>query len=91
MFKFSAVSQIWKKYIQKLNDWDLPLTYFAEYIYSIDYYSFGMKVSAHGDTGTVPSAGDAKRDARPNCSPNFRHILGFFTFKLPITSIIGFI
>ena len=25
MFKFSAVSQIWKKYIQKLNDWDLPL------------------------------------------------------------------
>ena len=26
MFKFSAVSQIWKKYIQKLNDWDLPLT-----------------------------------------------------------------
>ena len=27
MFKFSAVSQIWKKYIQKLNDWDLPLIY----------------------------------------------------------------
>ena len=27
MFKFSAVSQIWKKYIQKLNDWDLPLNY----------------------------------------------------------------
>ena len=26
MFKFSAVSQIWKKYIQKLNDWDLPLS-----------------------------------------------------------------
>ena len=25
MFKFSALSQIWKKYIQKLNDWDLPL------------------------------------------------------------------
>ena len=25
MFKFSTVSQIWKKYIQKLNDWDLPL------------------------------------------------------------------
>ena len=25
MFKFSAVSQIWKKYILKLNDWDLPL------------------------------------------------------------------
>ena len=25
MFKFSGVSQIWKKYIQKLNDWDLPL------------------------------------------------------------------
>ena len=25
IFKFSAVSQIWKKYIQKLNDWDLPL------------------------------------------------------------------
>ena len=26
MLKFSAVSQIWKKYIQKLNDWDLPLS-----------------------------------------------------------------
>ena len=26
MFKFSAISQIWKKYIQKLNDWDLSLT-----------------------------------------------------------------
>ena len=25
MFKFNAVSQIWNKYIQKLNDWDLPL------------------------------------------------------------------
>ena len=25
MFKFSTVSQIWKKYIQKLNDWDLLL------------------------------------------------------------------
>ena len=25
MFKFSAVSQIRKKHIQKLNDWDLPL------------------------------------------------------------------
>ena len=25
MFKFSALPQIWKKYIQKLNDWDLPL------------------------------------------------------------------
>ena len=28
MLKFSAVSQIWKKYIQKLNDWDLPLRQF---------------------------------------------------------------
>ena len=27
MFKFSAVSQIWKKYIQKLNDWDLSLSF----------------------------------------------------------------
>ena len=26
MLKFSAVSQIWKKYNQKLNDWDLPLS-----------------------------------------------------------------
>ena len=25
MLKFSAVSQIWKKCIQKMNDWDLPL------------------------------------------------------------------
>ena len=29
MLKFSAVSQIWKKYIQKLNDWDLPLIGYA--------------------------------------------------------------
>ena len=29
MLKFSAVSQIWKKYIQKLNDWDLPLNDFG--------------------------------------------------------------
>ena len=28
MFKFSAVSPIWKKHIQKLNDWDLPLNRF---------------------------------------------------------------
>ena len=26
MLKFSAVAQIWKKYIKKLNDWDLPLS-----------------------------------------------------------------
>ena len=25
MLEFSAVFQIWKKFIQKLNDWDLPL------------------------------------------------------------------
>ena len=25
MFKFSALSQIWKKYTQKLNAWDLSL------------------------------------------------------------------
>ena len=32
MFKFSAVSQTWKKYIQKLNDWDLPLNvYFTAF------------------------------------------------------------
>ena len=31
MFKFSAVSQIWKKYIQKLNDWDLPLNVVSYY------------------------------------------------------------
>ena len=30
MFKISAVSQIWKKYIQKLNDWDLPLILFKD-------------------------------------------------------------
>ena len=34
MFKFSAVSQIWKKYIQKLNDWDLPLSQ-KQFIYKI--------------------------------------------------------
>ena len=31
MFKFSAVSQIWKKYIQKLNDWDLPFSSYATF------------------------------------------------------------
>ena len=31
MLKFSAVSQIWKKYIQKLNDWDLPLITVKQY------------------------------------------------------------
>ena len=31
MLKFSEVSQIWKKYIQKLNDWDLPLSDFLPY------------------------------------------------------------
>ena len=30
MFKFSAVSQIWKKNIQKLNAWDLSLKQFGE-------------------------------------------------------------
>ena len=28
MFKFSAESHIWKKYIQKLNAWDLSLRFF---------------------------------------------------------------
>ena len=40
MFKFSAVSQIWKKYIQKLNDWDLSLNAkqpFNSFDYSIAY------------------------------------------------------
>ena len=38
MFKFSAVSQIWKKYIQKLNDWDLPLTrFFFKKWLGVDY------------------------------------------------------
>ena len=37
MFKFSAVSQIWKKYIQKLNDWDLPLSYFGIRLYTCSY------------------------------------------------------
>ena len=36
MFKFSAVSQIWKKYILKMNDWDLPLNYF--YLCSMDIH-----------------------------------------------------
>ena len=34
MFKFSAMSQIWKKYIQKLNDWDLSLSK-NQFIYHI--------------------------------------------------------
>ena len=40
MFKFSAVSQIWKKYIQKLNAWDLSLT---------DYYINGITVSLESE------------------------------------------
>ena len=31
MFKFSAVSQIWNKYIQKLNAWDLSLKLIDKY------------------------------------------------------------
>ena len=44
-------------------------------MYSIDYYSFGMKVFAHGDTGTAPSAGDAQSDARPN---RLSKLFGFY-------------
>ena len=33
MLKFSAVSQIWKKYIQKLNDWDLSLIVQLQTVY----------------------------------------------------------
>ena len=32
MFKFNALSQIWTKYIQKLNDWDLPLSMDINYV-----------------------------------------------------------
>ena len=43
MLKFSAVSQIWKEYIQKLNDWDLPLIFKSrnspELIFSVDKIS----------------------------------------------------
>ena len=40
MFKFSAVSQIWKKYIQKLNDWDLPLSIDVHVLKNLEnYYS----------------------------------------------------
>ena len=39
MFKFSAVSQIWKKYIQKLNDWDLPL---IDWMIFEDYYELSI-------------------------------------------------
>ena len=38
MFKFSAVSQIWKKYIQKLIDWDLPLSDITVKLYTIDFW-----------------------------------------------------
>ena len=37
MFKFSAVSQIWKKYIQKLNDWDLSLSILLDASLIIDH------------------------------------------------------
>ena len=33
MFKFSALYQIWKKYIKKLNDWDLSLIQLCTLIY----------------------------------------------------------
>ena len=37
MFKFSAVSQIWKKYIQKLNAWDLSLIVLSTLIFIINF------------------------------------------------------
>ena len=37
MFKLSAVSQIWKKYIQKLNEWDLSLTVLLNLGYHLKY------------------------------------------------------
>ena len=40
MLKFSAVSQIWKKYIQKLNDWDLPLNPIQNGVYIFLNVSF---------------------------------------------------
>ena len=42
MFKFSAVSQIWKKYIQKLNDWDLS------YSFSVYHFSSLLQVKRKG-------------------------------------------
>ena len=47
MFKFSAVFQIWKKYIQKLNDWDLSLINHSSvvwYMYMIDVSHFHYKL-----------------------------------------------
>ena len=40
MFKFSAFSQIWKEYIQKLNTWDLSLNYFTKQLYKDTVASF---------------------------------------------------
>ena len=41
MLKFSAVSQIWKKDIQKLNDWDLPSNW-----NNSDFVALGITFSA---------------------------------------------
>ena len=48
MFKFSAVSQIWKKYIQKLNDWDLPLNCKIRLISAFQSF-VGTQKRAHQD------------------------------------------
>ena len=71
MFKFSAVSQIWKKYIQKLNDWDLPLT--------TDYHqalvaerSKALQLSCRGLAGC-------------EFESRWRHIFSFWIFRsLPV-------
>ena len=47
MFKFSAVSQIWKKYIQKLNDWDRSLIATAEYGINKPGYNLWNEVVTH--------------------------------------------
>ena len=46
MFKFSAVSQIWKKSIQKLNDWDLPLKWiFSNFVAAFVTLTLSIQIS----------------------------------------------
>ena len=62
MFKFSAVSQIWKKYIQKLNDWDLPLTHSLGTLHTCNLPNFSVSEVLDNHKLVITSFGLEKSD-----------------------------
>ena len=62
MFKFSAVYQIWKKYIQKLNDWDLPLRPNVVFYFVLNIFELRSRCSIFSFSFfTFPTAKKLKR------------------------------